>query len=192
MGARINAVFIGASAGGIEAITAILSRLEPDFRVPVVMVIHLPTSKKMGLAGVFQSSCRLTVSEVEDKQSIVNGQVFLAPPDYHVLVEDSISLSLSNEEQVNYSRPSIDVLFESAADVFADAAIGIVLSGANQDGALGLAEIIRAGGIGLIQSPDQASSPVMPAAAIAACPTATIMNLHQIADYLNERVCVND
>lgn len=186
---RIDAVFIGASAGGIEAVSEILSRLDSRCGVPVIVVIHLPRSRDTDLVSVFQSQCALAVVEVEDKQPLVNGQVFVAPPDYHVLVEDTVSLALSSDEQVNYSRPSIDVLFESAADVFSANTLGIVLSGANRDGAFGLAQIIRAGGIGLIQAPDQASSPTMPAAAITACPTALIMKLQQIADYLNERVC---
>tara|TARA_A100001391_G_scaffold195283_1_gene172441 strand:+ start:4184 stop:4750 length:567 start_codon:yes stop_codon:yes gene_type:complete len=188
MNREIHSVVMGASAGGIEAVSAILSDLRLELRAPIVIVVHMPSAKDSQLATLLQSKCRRPMIEVEDKQSLDPGHVYLAPPDYHVLVEDEVSLALSSDEQVNYSRPSIDVLFETAADVFAQHALGIILTGANKDGAKGLSEIIRAGGHGLVQEPSEAHCRAMPEAAIAACPTAKVMNLMEISQYLNDRI----
>ncbi len=180
-------VVVGASAGGIEALTIILGGLQPSFRLPIVVVIHLPKSKDTQVLALLQSKSNLTMVEVEDKQELDGGTVYLAPPDYHVLVEDECSLALNCDEPVNYSRPSIDVLFESAADVFAENVIGIILTGANKDGATGLASITKAGGVGIVQQPSEAHSRIMPDAAISACPSVIILGLQQISKYLNER-----
>lgn len=188
MTGEIQTVVMGASAGGIEAISIILSELRLELRAPIVIVVHMPSDRSTHLVTLLQSKCRRPMIEVEDKQSLEPGHVYLAPPDYHVLVEDEQSLALSSDERVNYSRPSIDVLFETAADVFAEHALGIVLTGANRDGARGLGRIIRAGGLGLVQEPSEAHCRAMPEAAIAACPTAMVMNLQEISPYLNDRI----
>jgi len=116
----------------------------------------------------------------------MDGTVYFAPPDYHLLVETDKSLSLSSDEPVLFSRPSIDVLFESAADAYGFALIAIILTGANQDGAKGMHAVVEAGGIALVQSPDGAFASAMPEAAIATCPSARVMSLDAIAAYLQE------
>jgi two-component system chemotaxis response regulator CheB len=126
----------------------------------------------------------MKVVEAEDKQAIEAGTVYVAPPGYHLLVEKDRSLSLSNEEEVHYSRPSIDVLFESAADAYGDKLVGIVLTGANDDGAAGLRAVVEAGGTAIVQQPALAYSPVMPQAALRACPAAQVMSLDMIATWL--------
>lgn len=185
---EIRSVVIGSSAGGVEAISVILGALRRATRAPIVIVVHLPSAKDSQLVPLLQSRCRCPLSEIEDKQSLELGHIYLAPSDYHVLVEDESSLALSSDEPVNYSRPSIDVLFETAAEVFAEHTLGIILTGANKDGAHGLCEIMRAGGIGLVQHPGEAHCRAMPEAALAACPAARAMSLQEISQYLNERI----
>ena len=135
-----------------------------------MVVVHVPPDKRSILAELFQAKCRITVREAEDKEPISGGTVYFAPPDYHLLVETDRSLSLSSDEPVLYSRPSIDVLFESAADAYGPALIAIVLTGANQDGAKGLKAVVEAGGTAIVQSPEDAFASAMPEAALAACP----------------------
>ncbi len=178
------AVVIGASAGALEALTAILPGLPADYRLPVLVVVHVPPDKKSILAELFQAKCRVQVREAEDKEPICPGTVYFAPPDYHLLVETDKSLSLSTDEPVLYSRPSLDVLFESAADAYGSALIAIVLTGANEDGAQGLKAISEAGGRAIVQRPRAAYASAMPEAAIAACPQAEILSLEEIASYL--------
>lgn len=182
----IEAVVIGVSAGAVEALGHILPRLPANYPVPVVIVVHLPADRKSILAQLFQSKCAVDVREIDDKELLKAACVYFAPPDYHVLIEDDRRISLSSEELVHFSRPSIDVLFESAADVFGPALAGIVLTGASPDGAKGLAAIHAAGGICLVQNPQQANTRTMPDAAIAACPAAEILTLDQIATRLLE------
>ncbi|TWT66478.1 chemotaxis protein CheB [Allorhodopirellula solitaria] len=188
MSIKPEVVVMGASAGAIEAITEILSGLRERTGAPIVIVVHMPSAKDTHLATLLQNRCSRPIIEVEDKQPLERGHVYLAPPDYHVLVEDDTSLALSSEEPVNYSRPSIDVLFESAADVFSQLILGIILTGANQDGAKGLREILDVGGKALIQEPTEAHCRAMPDAAIATCPDARVMSLREISQYLNERI----
>lgn len=182
----IEAVVIGVSAGAVDALSTILPRLPADYPIPVIVVVHLPADRKSVLAQLFQAKCEVEVHEVDDKESLQGGSVYFAPPDYHVLIEDDRRVSLSSEELVHYSRPSIDVLFESAADVYGPAVAGVVLTGASADGAKGLAAIHAAGGMCLVQHPQQANSRTMPEAALAACPTAVALNLDQIANRLLE------
>ena len=130
-----EAVVIGASAGALEALSVILPSLQKGFRLPVMVVVHVPPDKRSVLVELFQAKCRLPVREAEDKEPISGGTIYFAPADYHLLVELDKSLSLSSDEPVLFSRPSIDVLFESAADAYGSALIAIVLTGANQDGA---------------------------------------------------------
>jgi two-component system chemotaxis response regulator CheB len=138
------------------------------------------------MADLFQAKCRIDVREAEDKEPITGGTAYFAPPDYHLLVEFGKSLSLSNDEPVLYSRPSVDVLFESAADAYGPGLIAIVLTGANQDGAKGLAAVAAAGGTALVQCPAEAYASAMPEAAIAECPEARVLSLKQIAEYLQD------
>jgi len=186
MSARIRAVVVGASAGAVEALSAILPSLPAGYPLPVIVVVHLPPDKDSAMAKLLQMKCRVDVREVEDKEPLEAGTVYIAPPDYHVLVEHDERLSLSSEEPVFYSRPSIDVLFESAADVYGPGLLAIVLTGANSDGAHGLRAICAAGGTALVQHPEQAYATAMPQAALDACPEAKALSLPAIAAYLKE------
>lgn len=179
-------VVMGASAGGVQALSQVLSELPADFPVPIMVVIHVPPHKDNALVPLFSAKCRMRVKEAEDKEPLKPGTVYFAPPDYHLLVETREAIALSSDETVNHSRPSIDVLFETAADAFGDAVTGIVLTGANNDGALGLKAICAAGGPAVVQDPASAEVAAMPAAALAACPDARVLTLDTIAPYLEE------
>lgn len=181
-----EAVVIGASAGALDALSAILPKLPERYSLPVIVVVHMPPDKKSVLADLLQSKCQMKIKEGEDKEPLNPGTVYLAPPDYHLLVEQGRALSLSSDEPVLFSRPSIDVLFESAADVYREGLIGVILTGANNDGAQGLYEVIKTGGIGLVQTPKQASSSAMPQAALDLCPQAHALSLEKIATYLQK------
>jgi two-component system, chemotaxis family, protein-glutamate methylesterase/glutaminase len=181
-----EAVVIGASAGALEALSVILPALPTGFGLPLIVVVHVPPDKRSMLAELFQAKCRIPVREAEDKEPISRGTVYFAPSDYHLLIEAEKSLSLSSDEPVLFSRPSIDVLFESAADAYGSAVIAIILTGANQDGAKGLKAVAEAGGVALVQSPDGAFASAMPEAAIQMCPAARVMSLDAIAAYLQE------
>ncbi|MGA9659499.1 MAG: chemotaxis protein CheB [Asticcacaulis sp.] len=181
-----QAVVIGVSAGGIKALSDILPALPADFPLPILVVLHLPADKDSLITSLFADKCALSVVEAEDKLPIEPGTIYFAPPDYHLLVEKGRYLSLSSEEPVLYSRPSIDVLFESAADVYGEGLIGIVLTGANQDGAKGLQAVTQAGGQAWVECPAHAYSAVMPEAAIALNPTATILSLDEMARRLQK------
>jgi two-component system, chemotaxis family, protein-glutamate methylesterase/glutaminase len=184
MGTPAEAVVIGASAGALEALSVILPSLPADFGLPVFIVVHVPPDKTSILAELFQAKCRVKVREAEDKEPVSSGTAYFAPPDYHLLVEMDKSLSLSNDEPVLWSRPSLDVLFESAADAYGPGLIAIVLTGANQDGAKGLKAVGEAGGIAIVQRPEGAYASAMPEAAIAECPSARVMSLEEIAAWL--------
>lgn len=179
-------VVIGASAGAIQALSSILPELPAEFPLPILVVVHVPADRSNFLAPLFQTKCRLRVHEADDKEPAEAG-IYFAPPDYHLLLEADGSLSLSNEDPVQHSRPSIDVLFESAADTFGADVIGIILTGANSDGAAGLRAIAQAGGITLIEDPEMAFADAMPLAAQKACPSANIMSLEAITHFLLEK-----
>lgn len=179
-----EAVVIGASAGALEALSIILPALPASFDLPIFVVVHVPPDKKSILAELFDAKCKVKVREAEDKEPVAGGTVYFATADYHLLVEADKTLSLSNEEPVLYSRPSIDVLFESAADAYGPGLIAVVLTGANQDGAAGLAAVVRAGGVAIVQTPQGAYAAAMPEAAIAAAPGARVLSLDQISLYL--------
>ncbi|MFP5077768.1 chemotaxis protein CheB [Rhizobium sp. YIM 134829] len=184
-GGQAGAVVIGASAGALEALNFILPALDAGFPWPIFVIVHLPPDKRSVLAEIFDAKCALRVIEAEDKEPVRAGTVYVSPPDYHMLIEDQETIALSNEDAVLFSRPSIDVSFESAADVFADRLVGIVLTGANQDGAKGLQAIVRAGGVAIVQDPQGAYARAMPEAALAACPEACVLPLPQIASHLS-------
>lgn len=185
-GVKAEAVVIGASAGALEALSAILPFLPADYGLPVMIVVHIPPDKKSVLAELFQAKCGIEVHEAEAKEPISGGTAYFAPPDYHLLVETDKTLSLSNDEPVLYSRPSVDVLFESAADAYGSGLIAIVLTGANPDGAKGLKAVVDAGGTAIVQRPAGAYASAMPEAAIAACPEAQVLSLKEIAVYLQD------
>lgn len=179
-----SAVVIGASTGGIEALKGILSKLPQDFPVPILIAQHLPSDTNSILANILNSGCKLKVKEAIDKEPIVSGNVFLAPPNYHLLVEKAHTIALSLDRPVNWSRPSIDVLFESAAIAYKDKLIGILLTGASEDGALGLKAISENNGFTIVQNPDSAESTIMPSAGIREASVNMILSLDIIGSTL--------
>ena len=186
MPSSLRAIVIGASAGAVEALLTLLPGLPADYKLPIMIVVHIPPRRESLIAELMRSRCRVPVREAEDKEILEPGTVYFAPPDYHLLVEADGRLSLSIEEAVHFSRPSIDVLFESAADAYGTGLLGVVLSGANSDGARGLAAIAREGGVTVVQRPQEAQAAAMPEAAIAACPNAMVMSLREIASFLEK------
>ena len=162
----IDAIVMGASTGGIEALTRLLSKLPARFPLPIAVVLHLSADHPSLLLQVFGPRCQLKVVGAEDKEPFLAGNVYFAPPDYHLLVEAPGQLALSVDLPRNYSRPSIDMLFESAADSLKSRVLGILLTGASSDGAQGLRAISAAGGFTVVQDPDDALAPDMPRAAL--------------------------
>jgi two-component system, chemotaxis family, protein-glutamate methylesterase/glutaminase len=181
----VKAVVIGASAGAVQALLTILPALPAGYRLPVLIVVHVPPDRSNMLIPLFQSKCRIHVKEAEDKETAEPGVVYFAPSDYHLLVEADGSLALAADETVNYSRPSIDVLFESAADAFGPALAGVILTGANHDGAAGLKAVMAAGGVGVVEDPNDAYAAAMPNAALESCAGAQTMTLDAVATYLS-------
>lgn len=163
---KINMVVIGASAGGVEALGVVLSALPADFAAAVVVVLHIPPNRPSRLPDLFSWRCAVPVKEVVDKEPLVPGTVYFAAPDYHVLIEPGLTLALSQDEPLNFSRPSIDVLFESAALACGESLLGIILTGASKDGANGLKVIREHGGTAWVQDPRQAQSAIMPDSAL--------------------------
>jgi len=176
-------VVMGASAGGLQALRTVLSVLPATFRLPIAVVQHRQSVASNPLPFVLQQSCALPVREAADKQPIAPGCVYLAPVGYHLLVEGD-HFALSTEDPVRFAQPSIDVLFETAAESFGERAIGVVLTGSNEDGAEGLAAIRRQQGLAIVEAPDQAYAATMPEAARKAAGDAVELALAQIGPYL--------
>ncbi|WP_433771258.1 chemotaxis protein CheB [Pseudomonas putida] len=162
----IEAIVIGASAGGVEALLSILGELREGFALPIIVVLHLPNERRSQLTEVFARRVALPVREACDKTTIEAGTLYFASPGYHLSVELDRSFSLSLEERVHYSRPAIDYLFESAADAYGPSLAAVLLTGANRDGAQGLAQVKRHGGLTIVQDPDEAQVATMPQAAL--------------------------
>jgi two-component system, chemotaxis family, protein-glutamate methylesterase/glutaminase len=184
LGGRVDAIVIGASAGGIEALSILLPALSPRLRPPVFVVLHLPRDRPSVLAEIFARKCAVPVREAEDKEPVSPGTIYFAPNDYHLLVDHGPQLSLSADDPVHHSRPSVDVLFESAVDIYGDRLLGIILTGANDDGAAGLAAVHDAGGITIVQRPDTARAPHMALAALKLRPADSVLTLEEIAALL--------
>jgi two-component system chemotaxis response regulator CheB len=164
----MRAVAIGASAGGIELLEGLLKALPRALRLSLLVVQHVHPTERGYLAELLAAHAAVPVTEAEDKQAIAPGHVYVAPANYHLLVERDETLALSTDQKVNYSRPSIDVLFESAAYALGPRLVGVLLTGANNDGAAGLALIAHHGGFVVVQDPKTAAHPVMPEAGLAA------------------------
>ncbi|WP_434570043.1 chemotaxis protein CheB [Pseudomonas sp. Z3-6] len=180
----IEAIVVGASAGGVEALLRVFGHLRKGFGVPVLVVLHLPDERDSQLASVFGHRLAVPVEEARDKQDIAPGTLYVATPGYHLSVEADRSLSLSLEAPVHHSRPSIDVLFESAADVYGETLLAVVLTGANDDGARGLARVKALGGITVVQDPVEAQVSTMPEAALALHEPDHILTLQGIGQLL--------
>lgn len=179
-----DAVVIGCSSGGVAALERILPGLTADFPVPVVVVVHMGAEGMNMLPELLMRHSRLPVVEAGELAAVAPGFVYVAPPGYHLLIEEDFTFSLSVDAKVSYSRPSIDVLFESAADAYGERLIGIILTGANSDGSQGLRAINAAGGLCLAQEPATAEARDMPLAAIATGVVDHVVPLDGMADFL--------
>ena len=174
---------IGTSWGGLSAVSAVVAGLPATFALPLVVVQHRSPDAPGLLAELLQAKTRLNVVEVDDKQPILPGYVFIAPPNYHLLIDRGY-FALSTDAPVRYSRPSIDVTFMSAADEYGKRAIGVVLTGANEDGSLGLKRIADRGGYAIVQEPRSAESAIMPQSALRVVPKAHVLPLARISAHL--------
>lgn len=185
--ARTRIVVVGCSLGGMRALEVILRGLAPDFPLPIAVVQHRGTEwegQQSQLARLLQLHSVIPVVEAGDKDPLVGGHVYLAPPDYHLLVDDG-SLALSVDARVYHARPSVDVLFESAAEAYREGVLGVLLTGASADGTAGAQRIKQRGGTMVAQDPRTAESPVMPGAAISAGVVDRVLPLGEIAPFLN-------
>ena len=180
-----EAVVIGASAGGMEAIIRLLTGLKPEFALPIMIVQHTSPSSDNYFIEHIQKKTGLIAKEASSGEKISGRLIFVAPPNYHLLVEKNKTLTLSTEEKVNYSRPSIDVLFETAAEAYYQKLIGIILTGASSDGSLGLKRIKQLGGYCIVQEPESAESKIMPKSAIKLAHPDKILKIDEISDFLN-------
>jgi two-component system chemotaxis response regulator CheB len=182
----IKAIVIGASYGGLEAIKFILNELPRKFKTPLIIVLHIGNNNINTFLSLLNRNENLTVKEAEEKEIIKAKTIYFAPPNYHLQVEDESSLSLSTAEKVNFSRPSIDVLFETAAWTFKQQLIGILLTGSNSDGAEGLKTIKKFGGTTIVENPETAYAKTMPQSAIKKSAPDFILNLEDIAKKMIE------
>ncbi|MET0356684.1 MAG: chemotaxis protein CheB [Cellvibrio sp.] len=182
--ASVKAIAIGASAGGIHALLQLLAPLPASFSLPIVVVVHLPNNRDSKLAEVFQHHLAMSVRQARDKEWIEPGVIYFASAGYHLLVERNFSFSLSVEDPESFARPSIDILMQSAADAYGDSLAGIVLTGANHDGAAGLASIEAVGGLCVVQDPAEAEVAIMPQAAINLCKSSLVLKLNEIHQLL--------
>lgn len=182
---QFDIVVVGCSLGGMKALQTILAELPQSFAVPMAIVQHRYRNSNQALPAFLSRHANLPIVDVEDKQWIRPGTIYLAPANYHLLVEPGV-FSLSVDEAVAYSRPSVDVLFESAADAYGRRCLGVILTGANQDGARGAQRIKQRGGFVVVQDPKTAEAPSMPEAAIAAARVDRILPLDRIGPYLVE------
>jgi two-component system chemotaxis response regulator CheB len=185
---KYKVIAIGGSAGSLDTILNIIANSFLNNNIFYIVVLHRKSDNDSLLAGLFSSRTKFKVKEVEDKDSILPGYIYIAPPDYHLLVENENCFSLDSSEKIYFSRPSIDVTFESVAEVFGDAVIGVLLSGANADGAQGLSLIKRAGGFVIVQDPESAEVDYMPKQAIEQLEPDAIVNAAQLPAFLNNLI----
>jgi two-component system chemotaxis response regulator CheB len=176
-------VLVGGSLGGFRALRELLGGLPPNFTLPLAVALHRAGDGRPELARLLQRSSARPVVEAEDKEPIGPGRVYLAPVGYHLLIEQG-SFALSTDAPVRLARPSIDVLFESAAESYGATVIGIALTGSSDDGAAGLAAIAQRGGLAIVQDPREAESPVLPCAALARVPAARVLTLSEMGPFL--------
>lgn len=179
-----NAVVIGSSAGGFNALGKLIPKFPKEFSIPIFIVQHTSPNSDNFLAKFLNKLSNLKVKEADEKEEIKAGYVYIAPPNYHLLIEEDHTISLSTEKKKNYSRPSIDILFETAAIAYGNSLIGIVLTGANNDGSAGLLAIKNAGGYCIVQKPTDAEVETMPIAAIELAKPNKILKLDEIVDFI--------
>jgi two-component system chemotaxis response regulator CheB len=180
-----KALFIGGSAGSLEVILSLLPKLKPGLKFPLIIVLHRKNAADSLLSELLAYKTTSRVKEVEDKDPILNGVIYIAPADYHVLIERENYFSLDDSEKVNYSRPSIDVTFESAAEIYTDKLVCILLSGANEDGVTGLKIVKENKGLIIVQNPLTAEVPFMPEHAISHGLADLILTPDEIVSFIN-------
>lgn len=179
-GRAMDAVVIGASAGGVNALLQLLPGLPSGYRLPIVVVLHVRSGRQNQLVEVFQQRVAIPVREAGDKEDVIPGTLYFAPAGYHLLLENDRSFSLSCDAPLHFARPAIDITMEAAADVYGARLAGILLTGANDDGAAGMAAIGRAGGLTVVQDPEEANVGVMPREAIRTRTPDLVLPLEQI------------
>lgn len=187
MAVQTELIIIGGSAGSLPVLTQILKALPGDFTLPIVVVIHRQKNVVSEFAKILSESTKKngTISEPDDKEPIQPSHIYLAPQNYHLLIEQDRSFSLDYSEAVKFSRPSIDVSFESAATVYKESLVAILLSGANNDGAAGLESVVNMGGTAIVQEPSTAEFKVMPLAAIETVSNVQVLSPQGICRYIN-------
>lgn len=185
-----EAVAIGASAGGVKALGVLLSLLKKDISLAFVIVQHMSPVTDDFIVGHLNKISELTVKQADEKEAIQKGHAYIAPPDYHLLIEEDKTFSLTVDEKINYSRPCIDLMFETAAAAYESALMGIVLTGANKDGSQGLKKIKELGGLTIVQNPRTAEMPVMPNEAINVVDVDHILSIEEMASFLNKYCAV--
>lgn len=183
-GSECRAVAIGTSAGGIEALSILLPLLPAGCKKAVFVVQHITPESESVFVKLMKEKCSMNVREACNTDEIMPGTIYFAPPDYHLMVEKDFTLSIVVDEKINYSRPSIDVLFETAAEAFQEGLTGILLTGVNRDGSRGLKRIKQMGGTTIVQDPADAKFPEMPASALSLFHPDQVLTLAGIADYL--------
>lgn len=183
-----DAVIVGSSAGGIRALGHLLAPLPSDFPLPIIVVQHLHPESESYLPKILAAHCALPVKQAEEREVIQAGSVYIAPPNYHLLIEEDRSFSLSLEPPVRYARPSVDVMFETAVYAYRDKLIGIILTGANDDGSYGVKKLKQMGGYVIVQDPKTAEAEAMPTAAIAAAKVDKVLPIEQVGLYLLQLV----
>lgn len=181
---HFKAVVIGVSTGGVHALKLVLGELPKDFPIPVIVVTHIKPDSDDSLAVLLDTLCAIRIKEADEQEALVPGTVYLAPANYHLLVERNGNLALSIDPQVNFARPSVDVLFESAAEAFGPKLIGIIMTGAGSDGSKGLYKIKNHGGIAIIQNPADAEVDSMPVSAMRLVKADHVVRLNEISPLL--------
>ncbi|HTA83808.1 MAG TPA: chemotaxis protein CheB [Bacteroidia bacterium] len=181
-----EAIVIGVSSGGMNAMKVIFSILPRSFITPIIIVQHIGANSTNQWIGLLNDTTTLSIKEADEKEKIENGKVYIAPPNYHLLIEKDKTFSLTIGERVSYARPSIDVLFESAAEAYQNKLIGVILTGSNSDGTKGMKRIKECGGLAIIQDPKTAESSYMPASAISAIQPDYILPLKDLSELLVE------
>lgn len=179
-GYRPEVLIIAGSAGGVDALLKLLPQLPPSFSLPVICILHVPGDRESRLAELFDARIAAPVREAHDKVPVAGYTVYFAPSGYHLSIERDRTFSLSCEAPVHFARPAIDVLLESAADAYGKGVAAILLTGANQDGAAGMARVRQRGGLTVVQDPEEAQASTMPESAIKRCPPDLVLPLTQI------------
>ena len=181
---RYEVVVVGTSAGGFNALSMIFESIPADYPIPIIVVQHRAKDSQDLFEEVLQRKCTIAIKQADEKEKIRPGRIYIAPPDYHLLVESDKSFSLSSDALVHFSRPSIDVLFESAALAYKDKVVGILLTGANNDGASGIVMIKKMGGMTIAQDPQEAQYAMMPQAAIETNSVQFVWRLSEIREFV--------